>query len=181
VCVDEANEKDFRAFVVARFEALRALAYVTCGDWQTAEDAVSSGLARLYVRWRTVDSPYSYARRVVMHAVIDESRRPWRRERPAGDHLPDTRLVPDTAERVDEWMRLRAALVRIPRRQRAVLVLRFYEGLSVEQTAAVLGLRAGTVRSQSSRGLATLRELLGADDITVPDNLLGVGYDVQPV
>jgi RNA polymerase sigma-70 factor (sigma-E family) len=179
--MDEDHERDFRAFVVARYEALRAMAYVMCGDWQLADDAVSAGLARLYVRWHKVDSPYSYARSVVTRAVIDEARRGWRRERPAGHDLPDTRYVPDTAERVDEWMRLRAALLRIPRRQRAVLVLRFYEGLSVEQTAAVLGVHTGTVKSHTSRGLAALRELLGADDITVPsDDLIGVRYDVQP-
>ncbi len=180
--MDEDGERDFREFVVARFEALRAFAYVMCGDWQTADDAVSAGLARLYVRWGKVDSPYSYARRVVVHAVIDESRRPWRREHLAGDDLPDTRHVPDAAERVNDWMHLRTALMRIPKRQRAVLVLRFYEGLSVEQTAAALGVHTGTVKSTTSRGLATLRELLGADDITVPsDDLIGVPHDVQPV
>jgi len=162
--VNQDEEEDFREFVRARFDALRGLAYLTCGNWQTAEDAVSTSLAKLYVRWRKVSSPHSYAQRMVVRAAIDEGRRPWRREHSAGENLPD-QVVVDPSARVDERMRLREALRQVPPRQRAVLVLRYYEGLSVEETAAALGLRAGTVKSQASRGLAALRQALGVNEI----------------
>lgn len=162
----------FREFVRGRFEPLRALAYVTCGDWQAAEDAVSGALARLYLRWNKVTSPDAYARTMVVRAAIREKRRPWRREHSAGDALPDT-AAPDPAGTVDERLRLQAALRHVPPRQRAVLVLRFLEGLSVEETAEVLGCRAGTVKSQSARGLDTLRTVLAANDITLYDEAEG--------
>jgi RNA polymerase sigma-70 factor (sigma-E family) len=160
---------DFREFVRGRFEPLRALAYVTCGDWQAAEDAVAGALARLYLRWGKVTAPDAYARTMVVRAAIHEKRRPWRRERAVGDALPD---VPgrDPSKDVDERMRLTAALKHVPRRQRAVLVLRFLEGLSVEETAEVLGCRPGTVKSQSARGLDRLRAVLAAEDITLRAN-----------
>jgi RNA polymerase sigma-70 factor (sigma-E family) len=160
---------EFREFVRGRFEPLRALAYVTCGDWQAAEDAVAGALAKLYLRWGRISSPDAYARTMVVRAAIHEKRRPWRREKSAGDALPDV-AGPDPSGEVDERLRLTAALAHVPTRQRAVLVLRFLEGLSVEETAEVLGCRPGTVKSQSSRGLDTLRSVLAAEDITLRAN-----------
>jgi RNA polymerase sigma-70 factor (sigma-E family) len=179
--VNQDEEQDFREFVQTRFDALRGLAYLTCGDWQSAEDAVSSSLAKLYVRWRKVTSPHSYAQRMVIRAAIDEGRRPWRREHAAGEHLPD-QIVADPFARIDERMRLREALRKVPPRQRAVLVLRYYEGLDIEQTAAVLGLRTGTVKSQAARGLTALREALGATEIrTTRKNTKGEHHELRPV
>jgi RNA polymerase sigma-70 factor (sigma-E family) len=157
---------DFREFVRGRFEPLRALAYVTCGDWQAAEDAVAGSLAKLYLRWGKVAAPDAYARTMVVRAAIHEKRRPWRRERAVGDAFPDV-AGPDPSKAVDERLRLTAALAHVPTRQRAVLVLRFLEGLSVEETAEILGCRPGTVKSQSARGLDTLRAVLAAEDITL--------------
>jgi RNA polymerase sigma-70 factor (sigma-E family) len=166
--VDAEDIDSFREFVRVRFEPLRALAYVTCGDWQAAEDAVAGSLARLYLRWNRVASPDAYARTMVVRAAVGEKRRPWRRERSAGDALPD---VPgaDLSAQVDERLWMRAALRHVPPRQRAVLVLRFLEGLSVEETAEALGCRTGTVKSQCARGLGTLRAVLAAEDITLRD------------
>jgi len=161
---EDADE--FREFVRGRFEPLRALAYVTCGDWQAAEDAVAGALAKLYLRWGKVSAPDAYARTMVVRAAIHEKRRPWRRERAVGDALPDV-AGPDPSGRVDDRLRLTAALSHVPKRQRAVLVLRFLEGLSVEETAEILGCRPGTVKSQSARGLDTLRAVLAAEDITL--------------
>ena len=166
--MDAEDIDAFREFVRVRFEPLRALAYVTCGDWQAAEDAVAGALARLYLRWDRVASPDAYSRAMVVRAAIGEKRRPWRRERSAGDALPDVPR-PDESGQVDERLRMRAALRKVPPRQRAVLVLRFLEGLSVDETAEVLGCRTGTVKSQSARGLATLRAVLAAEDITLRD------------
>src|SRR4051812_6051116 len=138
---------------------LRGVAYLTCGDWHLAEDAVSTGMARLYVHWARIDNPESYARRVVINAAIDERRRPWRRERVAGDTLPDVE-GPDPSHRSDDRSYLLAALKQLPRGQRAVVVLRFYEGLSIEQVAQILGRSTGTVKSQAARGLTALRAVL---------------------
>ncbi|GAA0730535.1 SigE family RNA polymerase sigma factor [Dactylosporangium roseum] len=169
--MNQDDEAHFRDFVAARFDGLRSLAYLTCGDWHTAEDAVAASLAKLYVRWTKVDTPLAYARRAIVHTLVDESRRPWRRrERPAGHSLPDL-PGPDHADQVDERIRIRAALARMAPGQRAVLVLRYYEGLSVEETAEVLGRQPGTVKSQTARGLAALRALLGTDELRVTDGL----------
>jgi RNA polymerase sigma-70 factor (sigma-E family) len=162
--VDAEDIESFRDFTRVRFDSLRALAYVTCGDWQAAEDAVSGVLARLYLRWNRVSSPEAYARTSVVRAAIREKRRPWRREHPAGETLPD-RPSADRSGDVDERLRLRRALWQVPPRQRAVLVLRFLEDLSVEETAEALGCSTGTVKSQSSRGLETLRAVLAAEDL----------------
>jgi RNA polymerase sigma-70 factor (sigma-E family) len=167
--VDTEDAEDFREFVRSHFDRLRALAYVTCGDWQTAEDAVAGTLAKLYPRWKNVAAPDAYARTMVVRAAIREKRRPWRREHSSGGTMPEVAL-PDHAGYVDERLRLHAALARVPTRQRAVLVLRFLEGLSVEETAEVLKCRPGTVKSQSARGLDTLRTVLAAHDITLYDD-----------
>lgn len=144
-------------------EALRGLAYLACGDWRVAEDAVSTALSKLYVHWSRVSAPYTYARRTVIHAAIDETRRPWRRERSTSPELLD-RPAPDLVDAGDDLVHVREALMRLPRGQRAVLVLRFYEELSVEETAQVLGRSTGTVKSQTAKGLETLRAVLGAHD-----------------
>ncbi|WP_327009635.1 SigE family RNA polymerase sigma factor [Dactylosporangium sp. NBC_01737] len=183
--MNEDDEAQFREFVAARFDGLRSLAYLTCGDWHTAEDAVASSLAKLYVHWHRVDTPLAYVRRAVVHALVDESRRPWRRkERSAGYSLPEL-PGPDHADQVDERIRIRAALARMAPGQRAVLVLRYYEGLSVEETAEVLGRQPGTVKSQTARGLTALRALLGAeprddDDPGVPGLRSGLGSGSGP-
>jgi RNA polymerase sigma-70 factor (sigma-E family) len=177
--VNEDDEAQFREFVAARFDGLRSLAYLTCGDWHTAEDAVAASLAKLYVHWRRVDTPLAYVRRAIVHALVDESRRPWRRkERSAGYSLPEL-PGPDHADQVDERLRIRAALARMAPGQRAVLVLRYYEGLSVEETAEVLGRQPGTVKSQTARGLTALRALLGAEPRDDDPGLPGLGAGLR--
>jgi RNA polymerase sigma-70 factor (sigma-E family) len=163
--VKAEDEARFREFVVAQLPALRKLAYVTCGDWHTAEDAVATALAKLYPRWRRLDRPDLYVKTMVFRAAIDETRRPWRRERSAGDTLPDVPARGDPAADTDERLRVRAALQAVPARQRAAVVLRHYLGLSLEETAGVLGCNLGTAKSQTSRGLARLRDLLAVERI----------------
>jgi RNA polymerase sigma-70 factor (sigma-E family) len=167
--VKQEDQNGFRDFVAARMASLRTLAYMTCGDWHTAEDAVANALAKLYPRWHKLDRPDLYAQTMVFRAAIDETRRPWwRRERSASDALPDMAQV-DSADTTNEQLRVRAALLAVPPRQRAVLVLRYYQGLSIDETAEVLGCRAGTVKSQASRGLDRLREVLGSRDIELSE------------
>jgi RNA polymerase sigma-70 factor (sigma-E family) len=172
--VKESDERDFRQFAAARMDHLRGLAYLTCGDWHAAEDAVSTTMATLYTRWTRIDNPDAYARTTVVHAAIDEKRRPWRRERASSDGMPEA-PAPDLMRVYDERSYLMAALDRIPKGQRAVVVLRFYEGLSVEQVAMTLGRSKGTVKSQASRGLAALRAVLGVDARQQDHRLEGVG------
>ena len=167
------KEAEFREFAAARMESLRGLAYLTCGDWQTAEDAVLAALAKLYVTWNRVENHDAYARTAVVRAAIDETRRPWRRREKAHSHDMPDRAVPDATEEVNERLRIRAALDVLPAKPRAVLVLRFLEGLSVEETAAALRCPEGTVKAYTSRGLDALREIL--------DRLEGGNRATRPV
>ncbi len=164
----EDDRDGFREFVATRMASLRKLAYVTCGDWHAAEDAVANALAKLYPRWRRLERPDLYAQTMVFRAAIDETRRPWRRERSAGDALPDVQQ-PDASSVIDERLRIRAALFTLPPNHRAVLVLRYYAGLTVEETAEVLGTRPGTVKSHTARGLAKLRAALAPEDLTLDE------------
>ncbi|MFB9239941.1 SigE family RNA polymerase sigma factor [Plantactinospora siamensis] len=163
------DEQAFREFVTSQMASLRKLAYMTCGDWHTAEDAVANALVKLYPRWRKLERPDLYVKTMVYRAAVDETRRPWRRERSAGDAMPDV-PVRDPTSATDERMRLRAALDAVPPRQRAAVVLRHYLGLSMEETANVLDCTVGTAKSQVSRGLAKLRASLGAEHINLTGN-----------
>jgi RNA polymerase sigma-70 factor (sigma-E family) len=160
----DEDEDAYREFVTARLPHLRRVAYLVCGDWHLAEDAVATALTKLYVHWarvRQADRVEAYARTVVLRCVIDERRRPWAsRERPReAQLLPELSAADRTAE-VDDRIVLRRVLEQLPRGRRAVLVLRFYEGLSVEETAAALGCSTGNVKSQTARGLSMLRDML---------------------
>jgi RNA polymerase sigma factor (sigma-70 family) len=158
--VNQAEEEDFRQFVTAQMDNLRRLAFLTCGNWQAAEDAVSTGLAKLYLAWHKVDAPQWYARRVIVNAAIDEVSRPWRREHVA--EMADLdRSTPDSTAHLGERDRIQRALLKVPPGQRKVLLLRFYEDLSVEDVAAILRKTTGTIKSQTARGLAALRVALG--------------------
>jgi RNA polymerase sigma-70 factor (sigma-E family) len=155
------TDAEFTEYVGARRKALLTTAYFCCGSWSHAEDVLQIALAKLYVAWPRVRRNHSeeaYVRRIIVNTAIDESRRPWRRERPV-DALPDEACdAADRAERGD----LMTALAALPPRQRQVVVLRHWLGLSVEETAADLGIGAGTVKSQTARGLAAVRARLGA-------------------
>jgi RNA polymerase sigma-70 factor (sigma-E family) len=156
------DQEGFREFVASRLASLRNLAFVTCGDWHAAEDAVANSLAKLYPRWGKLERPDLYVQTMVFRAAIDETRRPWRRrEHSAGDTMPDIEQADPNGE-TDERLRVRTALQAVPVRQRAVLILRFYLGMTAEEAAEVLGVRAATVRSQTTRGLANLKAALAA-------------------
>ena len=162
----DEDDSSYRDFVAARMPHLRRIAYLVCGDWHLAEDAVSIAFAKLYVNWhrvREVQHLDAYARTAVLRSVIDERRRPWRRERAQGDWtMVVDRPGPDAADGVHDRMVLLDALRALPRGRRAVLVLRYYEGLSVEETAEALGCSVGNVKSQTARGLAALRDAFPA-------------------
>jgi RNA polymerase sigma-70 factor (sigma-E family) len=145
----------FAAYYAARYRALRRTAYLLCGDWHEAEDLTQAAFVRLYLAWGRVraDGAHAYARRVLLNEFLGRRRRT--RERPV-ETVPD-RPGP-AAGSPDDRVDLSAALRAVPAQQRAVVVLRYWEGLSVEQTAALLRMAPGSVKSQASRGLAALRE-----------------------
>ncbi|RLV57566.1 SigE family RNA polymerase sigma factor [Aeromicrobium phragmitis] len=154
-----SRASEFGAFVAGRRLHLYRSAWLLCGDPHRAEDLVQETLTKLYLAWPRVsraDAIEAYVRRMLVNANIDESRRPWRRERPS-DELPET---PARAESVEEADELWAALRALPAGQRRIVVLRHYWGLSVEETAADLGVSAGTVKSQTSAALTSLRRIL---------------------
>jgi len=162
--VDQRDEQDFAEYFAARRDAVRRSAYLLCGDWHRADDFAQTAFVALHRRWRKIrdrGALDAYVRRTLVRAVIDESRRPWRRERFV-DELPET---PNSDGEIGDSVATRSALLdglrAVPPRQRAVLVLRFLEGLDVAATAEALKCSQGTVKSQTARGLTALREALG--------------------
>ena len=165
-------EDDFVAYYQARAGHLRRTAYLLAGDWHLAEDLTQTTFIKLYQKWCRIerhDVLDQYARRVLLRTFLDERRRPWRREHvtgldgPALDHGTPHEAGTSPGSGTEDRMVLRTALARIPKRRRAVLVLRFWADLSVEQVADILGCSPGTVRSQTSRGLSDLRDALGGE------------------
>ncbi len=162
--MEQRDEQEFAEYFAVRRDAVRRTAYLMCGDWHRADDLAQTAFVALHRRWHKIrdrEALDAYVRRTVVRAVIDESRRPWRRER-FTDQLPDT---PTTAADIGDAVATRHVLLdglrKVPPRQRAVLVLRFLEGLDVAAAAKVLRCTEGTVKSQTARGLEALRAELG--------------------
>lgn len=154
----QEQEQAFDAFVAARSRHLLQTAYLLTGDRHRAEDLLQTALTRAYLRWDRIvsEDPEGYVRRTLANAHIDWWRRkPWREE-PTSD-LPE-RALPDETASYDVRDAVLQALSGLSRRQRAVVVLRYYEGLSETEIAAALGCSAGTVKSAASRAMAKLRE-----------------------
>jgi RNA polymerase sigma-70 factor (sigma-E family) len=150
----------FTAYAEARRTHLRRIAYALCGDWHRADDLVQTALVKLYVAWPRLADPSkaeAYARTILVRADIDESRRPWRRER-AGLAGVDRPAPEDTGS--DDRSEVFTALQALPVMQRRVVLLRHWLDLSVAETARELGIAEGTVKSHTSRGLATLQQLI---------------------
>jgi len=166
--VSEDSHPSFDAFVAARGSALLRHAYVLTGDGYLAEDLVQETLAHLYRRWDRVaatTSPEAYVKTSVTRQFLS-----WRRRRSSGerptDHVPESPSAYDGTDAVDDDDVLWRLLARLPRKQRAILALRFYDDQSDLQIAEILGVSASTVRSQASRALATLRDQLSPSDVT---------------
>jgi RNA polymerase sigma-70 factor (sigma-E family) len=159
-----SRDDEFTAFVAARQVHLRRIAYAICGDWHRADDLLQTALVKLYVAWPRLHldgREEAYVRQIIVRANIDESRRPWRRERSGLDgHDPVARSELPTEER----SALFDALQDLPLMQRKVIVLRHWLGLSVEETARELGIVTGTVKSHASRGIEKLRAALTVTD-----------------
>ena len=159
------REAELREFVSARGPALSRAAFLLTGDHQTAEDLVQDSLAKLWTTWsrRAVESPDAYVRRVMVNASISK----WRKRRPIQIVAePDSLAlaVPDGSEASAEHDRAWKALGQLPPRQRAILVLRFYEGLDEAEICQALSISPGTVRSQTYEARQTLRHVMSADE-----------------
>lgn len=153
-------DDEFARYAGARARALRATAYSLCGDWHHAEDLTQTALLTLYRVWPRVsdETRDAYARKVLLRAYLNDRRRPFRSREQLTDAVPENGTEPDGVE--DRTLVLGALSAMAPRQQE-VLVLRFLHDLTVEETAQELGVSTGTVKSQSARGLATLRRRLG--------------------
>ena len=150
------DRSGFDEFVVTRSPALLRTAYLLTGDHGLAEDLLQTTLAKCWFAWGRIDGPPEpYVRRALATTYATWWRRKWRAERPTGE-LPDRGAAAATAP-VEDRDALWRALGLLPRRQRAVVVLRYYEDLSEAETAAALGISTGTVKSQAAKALSALR------------------------
>jgi RNA polymerase sigma-70 factor (sigma-E family) len=154
------SDAEFTEFVQVAWPALYRTAYLLLGDRGLAEDLVQTALAKTYASWGKVRDPNAaraYARATLLNTAASGFRKKgWRKEQPA-EHLEEAAYDADPSLRPAVMQ----ALAQLPPRQRAVVVLRYYDDLSVAATAQALGCAEGTVKSQTSDALATLRTLLG--------------------
>jgi RNA polymerase sigma-70 factor (sigma-E family) len=156
------STEEFEEFALARTPHLFRTAWLLCGEHHLAEDLVQETLARMFLAWRgadRVENPSAYAQTVLVRTFITHRRRRSSTERP-------TAMLPETAANdSDQTLRfaLQAALAELAPRDRAVLVLRYFEDRSIEQVASDLGTSSSAVRSRTSRALSRIRAVLGAD------------------
>jgi RNA polymerase sigma-70 factor (sigma-E family) len=164
--VNARDREQFEEFMTSRWPGLVRLAFGLTGDRWLAEDLAQTALASAYASWwrvRRADDPDAYVRRILINASKSRLRRRRVSEQPAA--APEA-VISDPTTSVDERSALFRALQELPPRQRAVVVLRYWEDLTDAQAGALLGCSASTVRSQAARALAKLRASggLGPDD-----------------
>ena len=164
------RDEEFREFTRNRASPLHQSAYLLCGDWHLAHDLVQDTLVKAYQHWprvRQADNPDAYVRRI----LVNEVRGRWRRRDRALPvaRFPEGRepVTPDATDEIARRAGLLQALLALPLRQRATVILRYLEGMSERETAAVLGCSEGTVKSQSARALGTLRTFLYRTESTL--------------
>jgi RNA polymerase sigma-70 factor (sigma-E family) len=153
------RDEEFAAYMHARQPSLLRTAYLLTGDRHTAEDLVQTALAKLYLSWDKVEQRGSidgYVRRILVNENNSLWRRGWKKREYTTHDLPDDHVTDeyDEGQRAAVW----EVVQTLPRKARAVVVLRYYEQLSEAEIADALGISVGTVKSQASRALATLRE-----------------------
>lgn len=153
-------DDEFAEYFTARVAGCRRLAYALSGDWHTAEDLVQASFIKLYRHWRRVrtGTTDAYLRKIVVNTFLSHRRR-YRREASVPD-VPDRAAPAANGQGVD--VDLGRALAALPPRQRAMVALRFLDDMSVIEVAELLGVAEGTVKSQTARGLHSLRVALDA-------------------
>jgi RNA polymerase sigma-70 factor (sigma-E family) len=166
---DVTPVNEFETYVRSHGLQLCRIAFLLTGDRHLAEDVVQASLAKAAVRWERIvaaGDPTPYVRQVIVHEAIAWRRRRSNCEVPVAV-VPEVPLDSSPELSLDRRDRLQHALVRVPARQRAAVVLRFYEDLSEAETARAMGCSVGTVKSQTAKGLARLRELLGEGPVAL--------------
>jgi RNA polymerase sigma-70 factor (sigma-E family) len=156
----DARDAEFTAYMAARQPSLLRTAYLLTGDRHAAEDLVQVALGKLYLSWDKVQRRElidGYVRRILVNEHNSLWRRAWKRNETTTSELPD-QSVPAHESHAERNGALWIAVQRLPRKQRAAVVLRYYEDLSEAETAEVLGVSVGTVKSQTSRAIASMRE-----------------------
>lgn len=157
-----SQEDEFTEYARAAAPRLRRTAFLLCHDWHLAQDFTQTALAKLFVHWSNIqrrETPDAYARKVLLRVFLDHQRRSSSRE-VVVDRVAETAAPSSHPElRVT----LLEALRRISPRDRAILVLRYWEDQSIETVAGLLGVSEATIKTQSARGLSRLRALLVAD------------------
>ena len=165
------KDAEFSAYMAARQPSLLRTAYLLTGDPHTAEDLVQTTMAKLYLSWDKVqrrERVDGYARRILVNEHNSLWRRAWRRREVPMDVVPDHQpspAPPDQAGNDALWKFVQG----LPPKQRAVIVLRYYEELSEAETADVLGVSVGTVKSQASRALASMRARVDDNPVLARD------------
>ncbi|MEU2615074.1 SigE family RNA polymerase sigma factor [Micromonospora sp. NPDC007271] len=160
---EDENRRQFSEYFAARREVVRRTAYLMCGDWHWADDLAQAAFIRLAASWHRIRDPQAldaFVRTCLVRAYLSETRRVWRRRERAVAEPPEL-AGDDSIEAANRRMVFVHALRQVPPRQRVTLICRFYQGLDVAETAAALGCSEGTVKSQTARGLDTLRRVLG--------------------
>lgn len=150
----------FRDYARSRSMALRRTAYLLCADWHLAEDLVQTALIKLYRSWsrvRTSPTFDNYTRQILVRCWLDERRRLWRRREQRDGVIPET-AYHDRPQEISGA--LLAALAKLPHKQRAAVVMRYCDDMSITAVAAALRCSEGTVKSQTSRGLDALRQIV---------------------
>ncbi|GAA2036199.1 hypothetical protein GCM10009839_41340 [Catenulispora yoronensis] len=165
----QRGEQEFIELASARGAHLLRTAYLLTGDWHLAEDLVQETLGKMFVAWRgagAIDNPAGYVQTVLVRTYLS-----YRRKRSSGE-LPQAEIPEAAARESDVALRmsLMDGLARLDSRDRAVIVLRYWEDRSVDETADALGLSAAAVRNQSSRALARLRAVLGPRFLELADD-----------
>ena len=163
------DEAEFAELVAAVSHRLVRTAFAACGDRQLAQDAVQSALISAYRSWRRVrdaDNPEAYLRKMVLNELSHTRRLRWWSSTSLRAEVPDATPAPSHESSVVEHEVVWGAIAELPPRQRAVIVLRYYEGLSEAEIGEALGIRPGTVKSQSAAAMAHLRRSLAEDQPT---------------
>lgn len=166
VAVLHSHEERFADLVRRQHHRFAHLAFMLCGDRAQAEDVVADAYARVWPKFRTdrVDDPVAYVRSAVVNQIRGGFRRRLLERREEARQTVERRVTLHPEASIDDWELLGPALLQLPVTQRAVIVLRFLEDLSEDDTATVLGVKPGTVKSRCSRGLEQLRRLLRETD-----------------
>jgi RNA polymerase sigma-70 factor (sigma-E family) len=159
------DDEQFVEFAGAHAERLRTTAFMLCRDWHLAQDLTQTALTKLFLSWRRAsesDNLVAYAQKILLRVFLDH-----RRRRSSSESASEVLHEPAYRESHELRLTMLDALARLPERDRAIVILRYFEDYSVDRVADVLELPVSVVKSQTRRSLAKLRELLAAEELAL--------------